>query len=173
MTRTVDVFELAREGGTVEGEFEVAELTRLLPMLVPPFGRIRFRLQGRIDDRGRDAATLRIQGRFGLSCDLCGSGLQWDLDETDGFFFVDDEEQLGTLPIEPDADEPLLGSRHFDLRNLVEEQAILALPISPRHPACRSPEPAQGAEHPTHRPFAVLAARKRGRTDIQLSLIHI
>ena len=167
MTRTVDVFELAREGAIVEGEFEVAELTRLLPMLVPPFGRIRFRLQGRIDDRGRDAATLRIQGRFGLSCDLCASGLQWELDETDGFFFVDDEEQLGALPIVPDADEPLLGSRHFDLRNLVEEQAILALPISPRHPACRPAEPAQGAEHPTHRPFAVLAARKRGRTDIQ------
>jgi uncharacterized protein len=167
MIRTVDVFKLAREGGSVEGQFEVVELARLAPMLAPPLGRIQFRFQGRIDEQGRDAATLRIQGQLALNCDLCGSPLQWVLDESAGFFFVDDEEQLGALPIEADTDEPLLGSRTFDLRSLVEDQAILALPISPRHPACLRPEPAGSAEHPVHRPFEVLAAHKRGRTDIQ------
>jgi uncharacterized protein len=43
------------------------------------------------------------------------------------------------LPIDDAPDEPLLGSRRFDVAALVEEQAILALPISPRHAACTAP----------------------------------
>jgi len=165
--RKVDVVELARDGGSIEGELEAAHLTRLSGMLVPPMGRISYRFQGRVGERRRLGASLRIAGHLGLTCDLCGARLDWPLDESSGFFFVDDEAQLGALPITAEGDEPLLASHRFDLQDLVEEQAILALPISPRHPACeqraRSAQPEQG----TTRPFAVLASLKRGRNDIQ------
>jgi uncharacterized protein len=165
--RTVDVLELAREGGSVEGEVEAAELKRLAPMLASPTGRIRFHLQGRIDEHGRSAANLRIQGLLKLTCDRCGATLEWALDESDGFFFVDDEAQLGALPIAPEGDEPLLASRRFDLQDLVEDQTILALPISPRHPGCEQPDATDQPGQGTSRPFSVLASLKRGRTDIQ------
>jgi uncharacterized protein len=165
--RTVDVLELAREGGSVEGEVEAADLARLSRMLAAPMGRIRYRFDGRIDDRGRSAASLRIEARLGLNCDLCGERLDWALDESDRFFFVDDETQLGALPITADGDEPLLASRRFDLEDLVEEQTILALPISPRHPACERRARAEQPEDDASRPFAVLESLKRGRTDIQ------
>jgi len=165
--RTVDVLELARESGSVEGEVEAADLPRLSAMLVAPMGRIRYRFDGRIDERGRSAASLRIEGRLGLNCDLCGERLDWALDETDRFFFVDDEAQLGSLPITAEGDEPLLASHRFDLQDLVEEQTILALPISPRHPACEQRARARQPRDDTSRPFAGLVALKRGRTDIQ------
>ena len=165
--RTVDVLELAREGGSVEGEIDAAQLTRLSGMLAAPMGRIRYRFEGRIDERGRSAASLRIEARLGLNCDLCGERLDWVLDESDRFFFVDDEAQLGALPITVDGDEPLLASRRFDLQDLVEEQTILALPISPRHPECERRARAAGPELGGSRPFAALASLKRGRTDIQ------
>lgn len=165
--RTVDVLELAREGGSVEGEIEAADLARLSGMLAAPMGRIRYRFDGRIDDRGRSAASLRIEARLGLNCDLCGERLDWALDESDRFFFVDDEAQLGALPITADGDEPLLASRRFDLQDLVEEQTILALPISPRHPACERRARVEQPQDDASRPFAVLASLKRGRTDIQ------
>ena len=165
--RTVDVLELAREGGTVEGEVEAADLPRLAAMLAAPMGRIRYRFKGRIDERGRSAATLRIEGRLGLNCDLCGERLDWALDESDRFFFVDDEAQLGALPITAEGDEPLLASHRFDLQELVEEQTILALPISPRHPDCERRARGREAQDDASRPFAVLASLKRGRTDIQ------
>jgi uncharacterized protein len=169
--RVVDVFELARTGGRVEGELEAADLGRLAALLTAPMGRIRFGVQGRIDEQGRNAATLRIEGLLGLRCDLCGGRLEWTLAESDGFFFVDDEAHLSGLPITVEGDEPLLASRQFDLQDLVEDQAILALPISPRHPACDQPGQGRGepdkAEQGTTRPFAVLASLKRGRSDIQ------
>jgi uncharacterized protein len=164
---TIDVLELAREGGSVEGEVEAADLARLAGMLAAPVGRIRYRFDGRIDERGRSAASLRIEARLGLNCDLCGERLDWALDESNGFFFVDDEAQLGALPITAEGDEPLLSSRRFDLQDLVEEQIILALPISPRHPACERRARAQKPEDDASRPFAALASLKRGRTDIQ------
>jgi len=164
--RTVDVLELARDGSSVEGEIEAAALVRLAALLAAPMGRIRYRLQGRIDDQGRSGVILRLDGRLGLHCDLCGAPLEWPLAESDGFFFVDSEEQLGALPITADGDEPLLASHRFDVQDLVEEQAILALPISPRHPACEARPPAEPQDAGS-RPFAVLAALKRGQKDIQ------
>ncbi len=119
--RTVEVVELARQGGSVEGRIDAAELPRLAPVLAASGGRIGYRLDGLIDDHGRSAARLHIEGRLGLRCDLCGEPLEWTLDETEEFFFVDDEEQLGSLP------------------------------ISPRHPACESrarPEPQPTGERP-------------------------
>jgi len=165
--RTVDVLELARDAGTVEGEFEAPRLARLSGLLAPPMGRIHYRFEGRIDERGRSAANLRIEARLGLNCDLCGERLDWMLEESDRFFFVEDEAQLGALPITAEGDEPLLASRRFDLQDLVEEQTILALPISPRHPACERRAQAAAPEPGTTRPFAVLGSLKRGRTDIQ------
>jgi len=166
MKRIVDVFELARDAASVEGDFEAAELSRLSGLLLAPMGTIHFRFEGRIDERGRSAARLRLQGRLGLKCDRCGSRLEWPLDETSSFFFVEDEQQLNALPITAEGDEPLLGSHRFDLQDLIEEQAILALPISPRHPTCQ-PQLGDDAEQSTSRPFASLASLKRGRSDIQ------
>jgi uncharacterized protein len=165
--QTIDVLELAREGGSVEGEVAAADLPRLSGMLAAPMGRIRYRFDGWIDERGRSAATLRIEARLGLNCDLCGERLDWLLEESDRFFFVDDEAQLGALPITAEGDEPLLASRRFDLQGLVEEQTILALPISPRHPACERRVRAEQPKDEASRPFAALASLKRGRTDIQ------
>ena len=167
MKRTVDVFELAREAASVQGQLEAAELPRLSALLTPPMGRIRFSFEGYIDERGRTAARLRIEASLGLNCDLCGRRLQWALDETSRFFFVDDEQQLAALPIEPEGEEPLLASRRFDLQDLVEEQTILALPISPRHPLCEEALGSDRPEQAANRPFAALGALKRGRTDIQ------
>jgi uncharacterized metal-binding protein YceD (DUF177 family) len=66
-----------------------------------------------------------------------------------------------------DGDEPGLGSRHFDLLDRGEEQTILSLPISPRHPGCQRPaQPDQQPDDSRIRPFAQLAALKRGRTDV-------
>jgi len=168
MKRTVDVFELSRQAGSLEGQVDSAELARLAPMLARPSGPIRFQIRGRTDERGRSAASLDLQGRLSLACDLCGSELDWPLQAQAGFFFVQDENELGALPILVDGDEPLVGSRDFDLLDLLEEQTILSLPISPRHPGCERPDRSDRNEGDagTH-PFAQLAALKRGRTDVK------
>jgi uncharacterized protein len=91
------------------------------------------------------------------------------------FFFVQTEAELARIPVDDTDDEPLLGSRRFDLDELVEDELILALPISPRHADCRSTAgasdgdageggvtaPDLGDGRPS--PFAVLAGLKPRR----------
>ena len=61
----------------------------------------------------------------------------------------------------------LVLSRQFDLRELVEDELLLTLPIVPKHEQCPallpSAAPGLAAEDvaPAH-PFAALAALKRG-----------
>lgn len=162
----IDVYELARSVGEVRGELLLSSARRLAAALVETSGSLSYRLTGGLDDRGRPAAALELTGSLQLRCDRCGLPVAVPIRERAAFYFVADADELARLPIDDAPDEPLLGSRQFDLAALVEDQAILALPISPRHADCAAPagvRPAgagghEGAE--THRPFVALADLK-------------
>jgi uncharacterized protein len=165
--RTVDIFELARTGGQVEAQIAVDQMPRLASLLARTEGQLRCRLRGRLDEHGRSAAVLQLQGLLGLTCDRCGKMLDWPLEADADLFFVADPAELDAIPITADGDEPLLGSRHFDWWDLAEDQAILSLPISPRHDRCeRGQLPAADGEDP-RRPFAALEVLKKGRTVVK------
>jgi len=162
--RFCDVWELARRGGVVEGELALKDSVRLGEQLADTDGALRYRLCGLVDERGRPAARLELDGRVRARCDRCGEPVDVPVRERALFYFVADEAELGSLPIDEAPDEPLLGSHRFDLASLVEEQAILALPISPRHDDCAAPvtgDAGQAPEEEHHRPFEALAALKR------------
>jgi len=88
------------------------------------------------------------------------------------FRFVADEATAEAL--DDESEEDLLAlSRDFDLRALIEDELLMALPLVPRHEACPQDLPMQssdedfeqaGAEKPN--PFAVLQGlRKNGASD--------
>lgn len=162
----VDVFELARTGACVDGALEVARLARLAPMLARPGGELKYRVQGCVDAHGRAAARLYLRADLLLRCDRCGGELPWALDEGRGFFFVRSERELNALPIEVDGDEALLGGAGFDLDDLAEDEAILQVPISPRHPQCApaAAAPEDGPSADRQRPFEALAKLRNGGT---------
>jgi uncharacterized protein len=156
---TIDVFALARAHGHLEGRIELALLTRLAPMLASTQGVIDWRLAVETDARGRPAATLALHGTLAVKCDRCGLNLELPTDSESSFWFVATEDELNAQPIEVGEREPLLGSRHFSVAQLVEDELILAVPLSPRHLHCsvaEEPETASGR----HRPLAALAALK-------------
>ena len=161
-----DVWELSRRGGSIEGELALKDAPRLAEQLADTAGALRYRLRGRVDGLGRPAAALQVEGRVRSRCDRCGGAVEVHIDERAQFFFVADEKELGTLPIDESPEEPLLGSRRFDVAALVEDQAILALPISPRHDDCAAAAPAEpeaGSDGDAHRPFEALAALRKTR----------
>lgn len=161
-----DVWDLARRAGMVRSSLALGDAPRLAELLADGDGALSYRLSGQIDGLGRPAAKLELQGRVRMRCDRCGRPVEVPIDELAQFYFVADEEELGRLPIDESPQEPLLGSHRFDVAALVEDQAILALPISPRHDECAAPAPserdaAEAAE--THRPFEALAALRKPR----------
>ncbi len=156
---TIDVFALARAHGHIEGHIELARLARLAPLLAASGGAIDWRLTGAIDSRGRPAATLELHGTLVVKCDRCGLNLDLPIDSESSLWFVTSERELNAQPIEVGESEALLGSRHFSVAQLVEDELILAVPISPRHLHCRVAEESE-TELERYRPLAALAALK-------------
>ncbi len=138
----VDVFDLAKRGGSCEGTLGLDRLPRLAASQSPqpaepqPPAPVRFRYEGFLDERRRPSAQLTLDGEIDLSCDRCGKPIRWTLRVDARYFFVHGEAELARLPVDESDEEPLLGSTRFDLQALIEDEAILALPMSPRHEAC-------------------------------------
>lgn len=165
--RYVDVFELARTGASIEGDVPFAQMERMLPSLAKADGALQYVLSGFTDDRGRAAARLAFSGQVEQTCDRCGMAVSLGLEGEAHYYFVRTEQDLARIPVDESLEEPLLGSTRFDLFELLEDEAILALPISPRHDCCSEPampalEDVAGDGGQPH-PFAALAQLKSRR----------
>ncbi len=153
---------MSRRRERIAGELRLASAPRLAALLRDAAGSLLFEFEASFDAQGRPGATLTVRGTLPLTCDLCAAPLAQRLDEHRRYFFVASEQQAGAVPIDPDeAAEPLAAGHALDLVALVEDEAILAVPISPRHPQCqaRIAVAATPAEPPAEggSPFAALA----------------
>lgn len=156
----LDVYELARTGRSIEGTRALANMPRLASSLMRTSGELRFRARGGTDALGRAALNLHLQAELVLACDRCGGPVAFVLDVERPFYFVDSEEVLAAVQIDESPEEALLGSTRFDLAGLIEDEAILQLPLSPRHDDCHAAVTAgdaggQAQAQPEH-PFAGL-----------------
>lgn len=111
---------------------------------------------------------LSVQGRVPQTCQRCLAPYAEPVVVDRWFRFVADENMA--LAEDDDSEEDLLVFEpRFDLRSLVEDELLMALPLVPMHETCPRPLPMSAGEaelstvpeHPN--PFAALAALKEGR----------
>ena len=168
-SHTCDVFELARQGQVIEGTFPVRDLPRLSASVAQPSGALGYRIVGRFDEQGRPGALLRLTGDLALTCQRCGAPLAFRLEREAAFRFVASEEELNALPLEDDDDaEAIVGGHNTDLAAWIEDEAILSLPLVPRHDDCQPIATGvreEAAEAVRPNPFAALAQLKGRRTS--------
>ncbi|HWS75553.1 MAG TPA: YceD family protein [Quisquiliibacterium sp.] len=171
----IDMVEFARSGGEFEAVQVPADFPRLLDLLASDDGRIEWRLSGERRPRPEGGADsflrLRLSGTASLGCMRCLRPVRVEFGDDRLFKVVLTETQAEREDAETDEYDSLVLSHRFDVLELVEDEAILALPIAPRHDDCSLPAEARGgaepAEAPAERPnpFAALAglrARPRG-----------
>jgi len=121
-------------GSAWNGAIPIARLPRLAAALTSSDGELRVELQAGRDAAG--AATLkgRIGGELGLVCQSCMKPYAWALQTELALRLVGSEAEEKRLLHEC---EPLLVEDDtLQLHTLVEEEALLALPIAPRCDAC-------------------------------------
>ncbi|MEO8188029.1 MAG: YceD family protein [Burkholderiaceae bacterium] len=157
---TIDTFELSRSGRRVEGQVVIAQLPRLAEFVTTSRDRLRYDIAGLIDEDGYPAADLHVEGRLQLICQRCNASLDFDLDRKARFRFVATEQELNAFPIEDDEIEMIVGSRNMSVYDWVEDEAILSLPLVPRHGECSAPVKTEGdpSAVTAPNPFAVLLA---------------
>jgi uncharacterized protein len=163
---TFDAFRLARKQELLRGEATMDELPRLAQSVLDPHARLHYEVVGRVDDAGHPCALMRLSARLPLRCERCNHTLHFALEREAVFRFFADEQELNALPIEDVEREDVVGSAHMKLLPWIEDEAILSLPLVPRHEDCAIP--LEGDEPPgataRQNPFAALAKLK-GETN--------
>ena len=91
------------------------------------------------DQLQRQREYLRVQTTFSpwMTCARCLEPVAVHELHTDTRFrFAASEQQAAAEDREAEGEEVIAGSPHLDLAALVEDEAILALPMAPVHSAC-------------------------------------
>jgi uncharacterized protein len=144
------------------GTFRPAQLERLAEALANDDGELRYRISASLDKQRRKVVSCIIEGFVFLTCQTSLEAFRHGISLEDRLVLVDDESQLPAIESESDAEDYLVADEPLDIRDLVEDAVLLALPMVPRKPGLG--EAKEGGEEPAARedsPFAALASLKK------------
>lgn len=172
--RPLEVERHADAGDVWEFEVPLAQLPRLAPELVGAVGRstadpVRCRV-AMSRERGQPVATVQVSARIPLRCQRCMQTVWWPVEADSQVWLVTDPARADEL--DPGIEPTLAPEGRVVLRDLVEEEILLAVPLVPRHEAIADCGPGDAAlgdaprvgKDDTITPFAGLGELlKRGR----------
>lgn len=138
---TVDSVAFARRGEAIAGRVEIASMPRLLSAGVEARGTLDWEIEGFVarDQLQRQREFLRVRSAFSpwMTCSRCLEPVAVpQLHSDTRFRFAASEQQAAAEDREAEEEEVIAASPHLDLAALVEDEAILALPMAPAHPGC-------------------------------------
>jgi uncharacterized protein len=107
-------------------------------MLTTDAGEIRYEIEGASDSRGRPALRVRLNGALQLRCQRCLESMRFDLDSDEVLVLAATQAEIDAEPVEPDSPDRLLAAEEVRVRDLLEDELILALPYAPRHEGCEA-----------------------------------
>jgi uncharacterized protein len=168
--RRLDVAAFAAEAAELEGRWPVVDFGRLRDAIAPErpptaADEVVWQARGerRASSRAGGETWLHLHAATGLAmtCQRCLAPVEVPLRVARNFLFVAGEDAAAKIDAESE-DDVLALTRSLDLRQLIEDELLLALPIVALHEVC--PEPLVVAEDPPaearENPFAALAGLK-------------
>jgi uncharacterized protein len=160
----IDGFEFAAAGARQQGSWPVRELPRLRDMLASDEGEVAYVLEGARDGRGRPSLRLQVHGTLLLRCQRCLETMPYEVDAETLLVLAATQAEIDAEPPDAQAADRIVAGAAMPVRDLVEDELILAVPYAPRHEACV----AQGAADAKPQdgkisPFAGLRGLMRGK----------
>jgi uncharacterized protein len=129
----VDCVRLAEDAAVLERAYELRELPRLKELLVEPQDVLNATFAFSKLASGRPGASVAVRAAPTLVCQRCLQGFAFPVEGRSDVEFADDETTAAS-----DGEREQFGARggHVSLRELAEEELLLALPLAP---VCRTP----------------------------------
>jgi uncharacterized protein len=105
------------------------------------------------DERGRPSLRLDVSGTLPLRCQRCLERLALEVDAHALLVLAATQAEIDADRDNAEAPDRVLGAKEMAIRDLVEDELLLALPYAPRHEDCEVPE---GGDEARPSPFAAL-----------------
>ena len=158
---TINSLEFCRVADQASGTTAVAEFVRLRADLHDASGELTWAFQGGRHSEGLPQLSLTVKGEVRLVCQRCLTPFTQQINADSRLVLVADEAQAEATEerLDDESIDVIVGSTAMDLLELVEDEALLSLPLSPRHEVC--PEGAEAVVNSKlESPFAILKKLK-------------
>ncbi len=129
----LDTLLFAQSGGSLEGELRADELPRLRDNLTSDDVAVQYRLSGELES-GRPVLRLEVGGYIWLTCQRCLGPYRERFELLNVLPIARDESELALWEEEDPLVDALVAESRLDVASLVEDEILLSLPVSPRHP---------------------------------------
>jgi uncharacterized protein len=155
----IDAFEFSRHKERREGAIPVTDLVRLADESADRSGTLSWVLAGGADHIGHAQLTLSVKGSLQIMCQRCLTPFAFDIDSESVLILAKDEASADEIDalLDNDQIDVIVGSKTLSVTQLVEDEALLALPLSPKHPVCPDP--------------SVLVALKSGKQESPFAML--
>lgn len=160
----IDAFAFCRLKERRDGALPVAELPRLAAETVDAAGALKWSLYGGSNQHGHPQLTLSVVGTVDLKCQRCLQALNYDIQSSSVLVLAQNEESADEMEalLADEEVEVIVGSQSFDVLQVIEDEALLALPLSPRHVVCPGQTGLEALpEEKKESPFSVLKNLKK------------
>jgi uncharacterized protein len=157
----IDGFEFASAGASREGNWPLADFPRLRDLLASHAGAMHYAIQGVRDERGRPGLRVRVRGTLQLRCQRCLEPLPFEVDADETLVLAASQAEIDAEPADAHAADRVVAAKDMPVRDLVEDELILAVPYAPRHEGCTA-RPSPDAEAKPS-PFAGLRGLLHGK----------
>lgn len=158
----IDGFEFAAAGGSVRGALPVSAFPRLRDALHDDAGTVEYEVRGGSDAHGRPQLELQASTTLHLSCQRCLDAVQFKVEAQATLLLAASQSEIDAEPITAEMPERIVAHREMSVRDMVEDELLLALPYAPRHENCSAR--ARAAPEGRQRPFAALRGMLRGKS---------
>jgi len=157
----IDGFEFASAGASLRGALPIRDFPRLNDMLARHEGEVPYAIEGLRDERGRPGLRLKVRARLELRCQRCLEGLPFEVQADEVLVLAGTQAEIDAEPADVHAADRVVAAKEMSVRELVEDELILALPYAPRHAVCSARASTDAAEKVS--PFAGLRGLMRGK----------
>jgi uncharacterized protein len=113
------------------------------------------------DGRGRPSLRLKVKGTLMLRCQRCLEAMAFDVDTDETLVLAATLAEIHAEPADSHAPDRVVAGKEMALRELIEDELILAVPYAPRHEDCEPAGAGERAEKVS--PFAGLRGMMRGK----------
>lgn len=159
----IDPFRFAEQGLGLDGIVQLKSMPRLLALLHVPTGNVLVNLNFGIDEQGITYLKGHLQTNVVLQCQRCMEPLNYEIISDFSLGIITSIDEANQLPA---VYEPAMANEgSLALRDLIEDEVILNLPLIPRHEPedCKIQLPLTDAgweDEKNKSPFQVLASLK-------------
>ena len=134
----IDAFSFCQQQEHREGNILIADLHRLSNECANTLGSLSWSLNGGTNRLGYPKLVLSVNGKVQMMCQRCLTIFAFEIDSEQELILAKNEENADEIEalIEDDEIDVVVGSKAFNIMDLIEDEVLLAIPQSPKHAVC-------------------------------------